>query len=425
MSFERRVLAAIGVLIIGCLILALATWLQGTRVRSASLDVVKVTQRANERLLLQLNQATGAVTAKQVTITPSASFTATGGGKTIGIQFTQPLRNNTHYTINIKSTAGRTTSYAFTTGPASFYYVVDVTGGSQIHKRQLGGDGKDTMILETDTIQDYVVAGDTIVYIAENAKGDQAVRLYNVVNYEHHELPLPEKGMVNALSAATDGGSFGFIFYPSDYRSDRSNTLLTYKFSDPTLRPVAGFDNKPLKTQEWQFAKNGTTIAVIDINSILMLINPDKPPVPFGQFGSIEGFTYDDSGLIVGDRLAMKQVLDFKTSDLSELPKLPENNYILTATPLNTESGSVYRVESYSGTRSSSQLIIVNRQSSKKQIYSAANDAGYLAFNVLSPNDQYVAVQLQDNNTEQTTLKVIDTFTGKKIVQVRGAKVRW
>src|ERR1044071_7538270 len=100
-SFERRVLVTMGVLVIGCLVLTLATWLQGARVRSASFDTAKVTERANERLLLQLNQVTGAVTAKQITITPNASFTATSGGKTVGIQFTQPLRNNTHYTVTI------------------------------------------------------------------------------------------------------------------------------------------------------------------------------------------------------------------------------------------------------------------------------------------------------------------------------------
>jgi hypothetical protein len=269
-----------------------------------------------------------------------------------------------------------------------------------------------------------LVLGNTLVYTVKDVAGRGTVWLYNAVTRDKKKLALPEDGSAGSLHANLDGKSFGFLFTASDYRSDNTNTLFTYDLGTSKLTQVVGFDTKPLKALEWQFARNGKTIAALGIDSTLLLVNPGSPPLPLGQYDDVRGFTYDDSSIFVDDIRTGKQAINLRTGERTPLPKLPESSYVLTADPLNIEPGSVLRVQSYKGNESSGQ-IIVNRPQGKKQIYDAGSDEGYIAFNTLSPNDQYVAIELRSGSTDQTTIKIIDTFTGKVVNTVSGTKARW
>jgi hypothetical protein len=422
-TFQRQVWLFAAGLAGLCLILMLLTWLQGARVRSATIDVAKATRQGGQRLLLQLNQSPGTINAKDISITPSASFSATSGGKTIALQFTQPLRNETTYKLRISAANGRNINYSFTTGAVSFFYVVHVTGGSDLHERWLGTN-KDSVVLSTEPIDDYIVVGSTIIYTVNDKAGRGSLRLYNPATREHNELILPEDGTVETLSAAPDGKSFGFLFMASNYRSENSNTIVIYSSSGDAFKQVEGFDNKPFRAIGWQFARNGKTIAALGIDQTLFLINPGSPPTPFGQYDSIEGFTYDDSGILVSNRAAGKEIIDLKSGQRSPVPQLSADSYLLTATPLNAEPGSMFRVQSYKGTESTGKVVI-NRGKISKQMYSAEPDKGYIAFNVLSPNDQYVAIELRDANTETNAIEIVDTWSDRVITKLSGDKVRW
>jgi hypothetical protein len=421
-SFLRYYYVLVGALAAACLLLTWLTFLQGARVRSAVFDSTKLTVYANQQLVLQLNQGVGAITAKQIEITPQASFETTSNGKVVGIQFNHPLRNNTSYRVHIKGQ--RAADYTFTTGSASMYYSVPgANGQSTMYKRQLSS-GEQVAIVQDKLIDDYIVLGDAVVYTTKEIGGSSKVYLYNGSTSEIKEIQLPGQGMVRAVRGAADGHAFGFVYNDGDFESSQDNTLFIYDISTAKTTQVLGFENKPLKVLDWQFARNSRTIAALGADTSLALVNAGKTPVPLGQYGAIEGFAFDDSGVYVNGLEAGRQLINLTSLARTTSPGPTGDQLLFAAIPLNTEAGSLLRAVSYGNAGASIQFLI-EKPSGQKLVYTAADSDGYVSALALSSNDQYVAVTFRDSNTQKTMIKIIDIATGKVIDTIQGEKFRW
>lgn len=420
-SFQRQMYLFVAGLTGLCLLLIFLTSLQGTRVRSAAIDTVKATQQGGQRLLLQLNQPAGTIDTKDISISPDVQFSAISGGTTIALQFAQPLRNSTTYTLTIKA-HGKNIRHSFTTEPASFFYVTDVVGGSELHKRWLGTN-KDSVVLTSEPIDDYIVLGDTVVYTTIDQTRKASLRIFNSATGEHKEVPLPEDGTIYQLRAAPNGGSFGFIFTASNFSGDNTYILNLYDMSRGTLQQVQGFGDKPLKAVDWQFARNGKTIAAVSTDQTVLLVNPGSPPTPLGQYDGLEDFTFDDSSLLLTGR-AGKQIVNLKNGQRTSLPAVDDDSHLYSATPLNTEDGLLMLGLSYLATNQKTK-IMVSRNDISKEIYSLAADEGTIAFTTLSPNDQYVAMEIRNGLDTTSVIEIIDTWRGDAVAKFNGSKIRW
>jgi len=105
-GFSVRVLAVVAVLGVVALAGGLVTTLQGPRVTSAQSDAAAAVSSAGSRLIFETTQSLQKVDASQVTVTPAAPFTVDTSGRSVGIRFTDPLWDETTYTIRIDRLAG-------------------------------------------------------------------------------------------------------------------------------------------------------------------------------------------------------------------------------------------------------------------------------------------------------------------------------
>jgi hypothetical protein len=294
---------------------------------------------------------------------------------------------------------------------------------SAVHRRPLDGD-QDQTIFTGSYIDDYVVANGKLVLVQQEDKdaadieNSEIITIYDIATHKKERVALPEPGGAAELKVAPDGRSFGFVFTPKSYKSNRSGNLLIYRFAEHDLQVVKGFNGKPVKVIDWIFAKDGTSIAVDDYDSSLSLIRQGMPALPLGQYTGISGFSSDGKKLYVG-ALDSIQLLDLQTTKKKPLTT-DAGTYILTATPFHTEASVMLHLNSISSGES-----VALEHAGKIQHFDLRNTGGYLGGLSLAPNDQYAALELQVGADEPSAATIIDAHTGKPLLSLPGGKVRW
>jgi len=404
-----------------CIVFTALTWVQGVRVRSASINDELAVTKPNQRLLLQLNQLPGAIGKEQVAITPNVPFSVVGGGKTIAIQFTQPLNNATKYTVRVRMAHNRSFSYSFETRPTTMFYLVTTGSADEIRRRL--PNGKDEVVFSGEGIKDYVVIKDKVIIVQKVLPTQDRLLSHTIGSKTSDEIKLSEPGIVTALQAAPDGKSFGFEFTTSDYRSDASGLTL-YTLADKKLQRVVGLNNKPVNVNEWYFARDSTTILAQTLETDTLLLSRAKLPVPLGQYIEVGGFNFDDSSIFARNNKTGYGVLNLHTMQQDDPIVQPDElSYVLSVKSLHTQNGYVTRLQSYRDGHTVGSLT-VSRQQSREELYHTVNPDEYINTYSVSPNDQYAAVEIRTGGRDYTT-HVVDSDNKKIITTMAGGKVRW
>jgi hypothetical protein len=423
-SFEQRVYAVMAATALVCGVLMIISLVQGPRVRSATVDRYKVTLSANQRLLLHMNQSTGTITQKQVSITPAVPFTVTSGGNTVALQFARPLQNDVQYAVRVHTPDKRHVfGYTFKTASVVLYYMADGSGNSTIHRKELGS-GKDEAVFSANAINDYLVIGDMIVVAQRNKDATSNLFTYNMATQQRLAVRLPEKGMIMGLRAAPDGQSFGFLFTALDPQSQTTGSIILCSLNKRLLSRVVGFDGEPAKVLNWYYAQDSTTILAQMFDANVVLFNPHKTPILLGEYSTLGGFTYNDTGIVLYDISAGPLFKDLKTAAQTVISVPSAGGYITQVDPLRTQDGYILHVQ-LSGAGVTGQQLFIDAQGRRKEIYRISGNDGYLSFAYLSSNDQYVAVEHRTNNDSGPRKVDIVQTGGGKVVVLDGQKVRW
>ncbi len=85
---------------------AAVTTAQGPRVTHVSVDPDAAITAAGSRMIFTTTQSLAEVDPAQVTVTPAADFTVDTSGRSVGVRFTQPLWDDTAYTVTIDGLTG-------------------------------------------------------------------------------------------------------------------------------------------------------------------------------------------------------------------------------------------------------------------------------------------------------------------------------
>ncbi|TFD62783.1 hypothetical protein E3T39_02320 [Cryobacterium suzukii] len=472
--FRRTLWMLVGGLVAACLALVAVNLLTGPRLIDVDVDTTAVVSTPNARLVLATNRQLALVAPEQVRIEPATAFQVTTSANSVVISFPQPLAYNTDYEVSVRGTTGTavdrkgTLSAEFSTSEPPLYYLsraqpaaeAGMRGTDRILRTTTGSTDTD-VVFQSANIQQFVPMGSELAVVTVNP--DLANALYRVdADGTAEVLNLPGVGLVYDLQAAPGASLLGFRFTSAADAAGPhyENVLFVLDLRTNVARAVTGLEGDPLSVTTWGFMHGRADIIAQQYDSTLLLINPQNQsggnplenepefaiPVPLGQFANLTAFAPDGVRIAVSDRDG-QYVLDL--SQGTESPIVPQSVAGTTqytaelrfrAGGVGSESdGYVQRVAEFdAATGSVRQYLSLVQGGEARTVYSPASADETIVGFELSPNDQFLAVQIVPNRdtelsdgypvnaqaTDATTL-FVNVATGAVRRSVLGFDATW
>ena len=473
--FRRALWLLVGGLVVACFALVAVNLTSGPRLTSVDVDTTAVVSAANQRLVLATNRQLVEVTPDQVDIAPATDFQVTTSGNSVVISFPQPLAYNTDYAVSVRGVTGaavdRQSSFSteFSTSEPSLHYLSRAAPSVGADARALDrilrttvGSTETSVAFATANIQEFVPMGTELAVVTVN--DDLANALYRVdADGTAEVLNLPGVGLVHDLQAAPGQSLVGFRFTSAaDAAGPRyDNVLFILDLRTNASTPVADLNGDPLSVTTWGFMANRADIVAQQYDSTLLLINPiDQsggnplenepeldPPVPLGQFANLTAFAPDGVRIAVSDRDG-QYVLDLSQGTESAIvPQSVAGTTRYTAELRFLAGGDgdtetdryVQRVAEFDpATGAVRQYLSLVAGGEARTVYAPASALETIVGFEISPNDQYLAVQVVPNRdselsdgypenaqaTDATTL-FVNVATGELRRSVLGFDATW
>ncbi len=472
--FRRSLWILVGGLVASCAALVAVNLLSGPRLTAVDVDTTAVVSAANARLVLATNRQLVEVTPEQISIEPAATFQVTTSANSFVISFPQPLAYNTDYSVSVRGVTGTAVdrnsiiTAEFSTSEPSLYYLSraapSTDAGARAADRILRtttGSADTAVAFTTPNIQQFVPIGSELaVATVTSVQGSSELTnaLYRVdADGTAEALNLPGVGLVHDLQAAPGQSLLGFRFTSAADAAGPhyENVLFVLDLRTNAATAVQDLAGNPLSVTIWGFMAGRADIVARQYDSTLLLINPlDQsggnplenepefdPPVPLGQFANLTAFAPDGVRIAVSDRDG-QYVLDL--SQGTESPIVPQSvagttQYTAELRFLAGGDGYVQRVAEFNAaTGSVRQYLSLVQGGEARTVYAPVSADETIVGFELSPNDQFLAVQIVPNRdtelfdgypvnaqaTEATTL-FVNVATGDVRRSVLGFDATW
>jgi hypothetical protein len=450
--FRRSVVATVGILGLVSAGLAIAGAFRGPHLDDASVAAATALERSGQRLVLQADQAIAPVDATDVQIVPEVPIEVSSDERAITIRFAGMLRALTEYTVSVAVTGsstgvGGSLQYAFSTPDLDVAVLVrDLEGPDEVRARAVSGDTTATLFA-SDRIQEFALLRDGVAAVVLDEEGANG-RLVIAPEGEQltQEVGLPGLGRLHQLQASDATDRLGVIFTSTDTADADAQTprLLLFDRLDPSgiARPVTGLDGEPISVLDWGFVPGTPYLVVQAFDQSMLLIDTtttDADPVPLGQHAEMRGFLPGTLRLVVADPLS-GSTIDLASGETTPLV-LPDDQLDETAYPgkiVALADDSYLEVASRPARGGGFVLDYEILQVGPDGIQVIFDpDAGIPIRDIcLSPNAQYVAVEVQDPDGEPdgypnvsgrtlSTTYFVDLETGEANRAVAGFASSW
>jgi hypothetical protein len=414
--YRRSVVATIGILGLAATALGVAGAFRGPHLDDASVAAATALERPGQRLVLRSDQAIDPVDKADVRIVPDLPIEVTSDERAITIRFAGTLRALTEYTATVAVTGAATgvdgtLTYTFTTPDLDIAVLVrDLDGADEVRGRAVSAD-ETTTLFTADRIQEFALLRDGVAAVVLDEEGANG-RLVIAPEGEQltQELTLPGPGRLQQLRASDTTDRLGVLFTSADAGAPDAllAQLLIFDRLDSSgiLRPVTGLDGEPLSVIDWRFVPGTPYLVVQAFDQSMLLIDTttaDAEPVPLGEHAEMRGFLPGTLRLVVADPqsggtidLESGQTAGFVLPDdrLDELSYpgkvvvLGDDHYVEVASRPVPGDGFVLDYE-----------ILHVGPDDVEVIFDP--DAGIPIRDIcLSPNGQYLAVEVQDPEGE-------------------------
>lgn len=439
--------------------------LQGPKLSSAVVDAARVTEQAGQQLRLFANQPLADVTADQVTVTPAADVSVTVQSDLLIVQFEQRLLSATEYTVEVRDVpatsrdAKATFTHRFTTAPADVLYLDRGDDLDEVLRAPIDGAGRGEVVHAAAGIQ-HVASIENVVVVARDAPG--GISVLEVISSEGgvQQVRLPEGVRIDRLVAPPVGTLLGMVL--STAASADTTTVPTEQtatvppatvFSDAlavvdlaqagVVSVVPGLDGAPITTLNAQFLPDGATMIVHAFDQSVLRVELVGTPValPIGQVTEMYALSTDGTRLTGGDAFG-GVVLNLATGVESRFdPSLVEGELafggeaILTRTDVRLQKVAVANVETGAVQVS---LVADDGTGVARVLLRTVDDRGSIGAFTISPNDQYVAVEvtpsvedaqpdgrLVNGRPTSITTVIIDVESGEVVRTLEGLSPIW
>jgi hypothetical protein len=415
-SFRRSVVATVGILGIAAAGLGIAGAFRGPHLDDVGIAAATALERAGQRLVLQADQAIDPVTAADVSIEPEVPIEVTSDERAVTIRFVGMLRALTEYRVAVAVTGSATRvngilEYAFSTPDLDIAVLVrDLEGADEVRTRSVSGD-ETTTLFTADRIQEFALLRDGVAAVVLD---DEGANGHLVIAPEgeqlSQEVTLPGPGRLQQLRASDTTDRLGVLFTSADADAAdaRASELLILDRLDPSgvLRPVTGLDGEPLSVIDWRFVPGTPYLVVQAFDQSMLLIDTttaDAEPVPLGEHVEVRGFLPGTLRLVVADPQS-GSTIDLESGQTATLVLpddgldefsypgkivlLADERYVEVVSRPAAGEGFVLDYEIRHITADGVEVIF-------------DPDAGVPIRDIcLSPNGQYLAVELQDPEGE-------------------------
>jgi hypothetical protein len=410
-GYRRAVAATVGILAVATTALGVAGAFRGPHLDDAGVAAATALERPGQRLVLNADQGIEAVDAADVTITPDTPIDVASDGRAVTIRFTGMLRALTEYRVAVAVTGSATgvastLDYAFSTPDLDVAVLLrDADGPDEVRRRAVSGEGAETLF-SADRIQEFALTqvGVAAVLLGESGPEGRLV-ISPTGSDEVLEVPLPEPGRLQGLRASSTTGLLGVQFTASDPDGAVSQLLLVDPVAASGLpRVLTGLDGEPVSVLDWRFVPGTSSLVAQTFDESLLLVDtatPDVPPVPLGEHAELRGFVPGTLSLVVADPQS-GSTIDLATGDTTTLD-LPDDELDSDGYPgkiLLLGADRYVEVVSHPGADFvlDYEVLLVGTDG-VSVVYDP--DAGIPIRDVcLSPNAQYLAVEVQDPQGE-------------------------
>lgn len=445
-AFTVRFAVVVGILALVAGITAAVSTVQGPRVTDVQVDPATAVTTAGARLIVTTTQSLDEVTPEQVTVTPDAPFTVGTAGRSVGLRFTLPLRDDTEYTVRIDGVTGvggtppAAIEQTFTTPALSLLVLQRGSAGDRIVSAALSGR-EGTPVFSHEHIEDFRATATDLVVSTVDAADRSHLVVTGLDGTGERELPLPGEGFVTGLQTADRGNLIGYTFTDADIGTTGARESLLFIASlrgagEPTEVSVTGADPR---VADWRFVPGTDSILLLSYDGTLLLASSSGgEAVALGSAVAIDGIARA-STLALVDRGTERSSIDLADAAESPLPPVdPALGQLDAVTPL--PDGSTLRVLSVlDGFRvESTTAVVVGADGAVREVAQIApGDA--LLHTCISPNARYAALMiapsLVDNTFDayrlplpervQTLVVSLDDEAGGVVSAVSGSSVSW
>ena len=447
-STDRGFWRGVGITLTALLVLcgtlfALGT-VQGPKLSNVQLDVART---STQQVRLIANQAVAPVAESQVEVSPAAPFSVETTGNVIAVVFSQQLDYKTRYTVTVSGVrspardSASTFESTFRTADASVYYLERGDDADRIYTSGIT-PAERRLVYEADTIMEFAVVGKVLAVVTRNADRIDALSLVQIGTTIVEELVLPDDGWVTQVQASDSALTLGFVL-TSIGDNDYIRTLFTVQLaSGRELVPTLDLRGEPLHVLDWRFRPGTESLVVLDSSRALAVIDPAAPEaqLPLGDYLTISHLSQDGTTVTASDQFGFSELTidDLRTERLPPALIDGVEPYLGEAQVLGDGSTLEVVFNYYAETNRFDSYLIRQDGSTSVPLYGEkGSNAMVLQFTV-SPNEQYVAIELDPNtdtsqddgyigNSRPTnvTLAIVEIATGALVAEFEGFAVHW
>ncbi|MFT4219191.1 MAG: hypothetical protein QM611_01555 [Microbacterium sp.] len=308
-AFAGALAGVLGVLAVLGLAGGAVSAVQGPRVTQVQVDPAASTQASGSRVIFTTNQSLQPVDVAQVDVEPAAPFLLDTVGRSVGLRFTLPLRDDTDYTVRISDVAGlgggptTTIVERFHTPPLSAFVLRRSSGGDTIVRTDL--EGRAQTVFEHSHIEDFRATSGHLVISTLDDEGNARLLVTDLEGQNERELPMPGPGTVMSLQAADRGELIGYTFSDANLGEGGGRESALYvasakesaKDDPPTAVAVPGDETR---VADWRFVPDTDSILVLTYDSRMLLSGADgADATDLGNGVAIDGIARGSSVAIV------------------------------------------------------------------------------------------------------------------------------
>ncbi|MGV8857417.1 Ig-like domain-containing protein [Rhodoglobus sp.] len=407
-AFRKAFAWTIGVLVALCGVFLALGYLQGPKLSNAQLDTDAVVASSDQTLRLFLNQAIAAIDAGAVTVEPAAAVSVSSEADLISVKFEQPLQYGTQYTVTVDgvvSPSGGSASaidYSFTTGEAELYYLDRGVPVDEIVRTGLSGSER-TVLFAGEGIQEFTPVGDLVAFTTASADRLGALHLVNPESGITEQLLLPEVGEVADLDASRAGATLGFTISSDDPGPIEtvSHTLYTVDLDrGRDVVAISDLDGDPMRVTGWQFIPGTANIVALTTESTVVRVDTASGEVvPLGQFFEFGRVSADGSHVVVGDARGSASLLltDGSERRLLASPVDGKQPFLGDADANAADDLVAKMVLVGEDGHTFSSILAYDDGAASRILFQTVEDRGAILDFRVSPNGQFVAVEVQPN----------------------------
>lgn len=435
------VLAAVG------LTGAALTTVQGPRVTRVSVDPEAAVSASGSRLIITTTQSLADITPEQVTVTPATDFSVDTSGRSVGIRFTNPLWDETDYTVTISGVTGvgggtaATIEESFATPPLEIFLLQRGADGDTIFRSDLAGDAAVPVFTHAH-IEDFRRAGTQLVVSTLDDDGNSHLIVTALDGTGERELSLPGDGIVTNLQSADRGELIGYTFTDASLGAagGRESLLFTASLAlaqaDAEPAPIERQGGES-RVDDWRFVPGTDSILLLTYDGALTLVSPSGgAPVALGNAIAIDGIARGSAVALI-ERVEGPVAVDLATAEESPLPPTdPALGQVNGVTPL--ADGSTLRVlaivEGFSV--QSTTVNVVDREGTARPVFSV-KPSDTLMETCVSPNGRYAGFMVAPDTIsnpydgyllplpERVQTHIVSLADGDEVVALAGFDISW